>query len=68
MEFDLVGADDEQSCAEAVTDFGARQFSFQTDPADYTEVGKQYRRKSIRAEIALLAYAPTLLLGILIAS
>ena len=35
--------------------FGPRQFSFQTNPADYTEVGQQYRQKSIRAEIALLA-------------
>ncbi|WP_316192555.1 MULTISPECIES: hypothetical protein [unclassified Bradyrhizobium] len=48
--------------------FGRRQFSFQTDPADYTELGQQYRQKSIRAEIALLAYLPTLVLAILIAS
>ena len=47
---------------------GSRQFSFQTDPADYTEVGQQYRQKSIRAEIALLAYVPTLFIAILIAS
>jgi hypothetical protein len=47
---------------------GRRQFSFQTDPADYTEVGKQYCRKSIRAEIALLAYTPTLVIAILLAS
>jgi hypothetical protein len=47
---------------------GRRQFSFQTDPADYTELGQQYRQKSIRAEIALLAYVPTLVIAILIAS
>jgi hypothetical protein len=47
---------------------GPRQFSFQTDPADYTEVGQRYRQKSIRAEIGLLAYAPTLFIAILIAS
>ena len=48
--------------------FGPRRFSFQTEPADYTEVGQQYRQKSIRAEIALLAYLPTLFIVILIAS
>lgn len=47
---------------------GRRQFSFQTDPADYTEQGQQYRQKSIRAEIALLAYVPTLVIAILMAS
>jgi hypothetical protein len=47
---------------------GTRKFSFQTDPADYTEVGQRYRQKSIGAEIALLAYAPSLFLAILIAS
>ena len=47
---------------------GPRQFSFQTDPADYTELGQQYRQKSIRAEIALLAYGPTLFIAILLAS
>lgn len=47
---------------------GRRQFSFQTDPADYTELGQQYRQKSIRAEIALLAYGPTLLIAISLAS
>jgi len=26
--------------------FGLRRFSFQTDPADYTEVGQQYRQKN----------------------
>jgi hypothetical protein len=39
---------------------GRRQFSFQTDPTDYTEIGQKYRHKSIRAEIVLLAYLPTL--------
>jgi hypothetical protein len=38
--------------------FGGRRFSFQTDPADYTEVGQAYRRKSIRVEMALLAWIP----------
>jgi hypothetical protein len=47
---------------------GPRQFAFQTDPADYTKVGQKYRQKSIRAEIALLAYAPTLFIVIFIAS
>lgn len=46
---------------------GQRQFSFQTDPADYTELGQQYRQKAIRAEITLLAYGPTLLIAILLA-
>jgi hypothetical protein len=36
--------------------FGGRKFSFQTDPADYTEIGQIYRRKSIRLEIALLSW------------
>ncbi|MET4256112.1 hypothetical protein ABIC09_001040 [Bradyrhizobium sp. S3.12.5] len=47
---------------------GPRQFSFQTDPADYTELGQQYRQKSVRAEVALLAYGPTLFIAILLAS
>lgn len=47
---------------------GRRRFSFQTDPADWTERGQQYRQESIRAEIALLAYVPTLATAILIAS
>jgi hypothetical protein len=47
---------------------GSRKFSFQTDPADYTAVGQQYRQKSIRAEIALLVYVPSLVLAILAAS
>jgi hypothetical protein len=47
---------------------GRRRFSFQTDPADYTECGQQYRQKSLRAEIALLAYLPTLVIAIVIAS
>jgi hypothetical protein len=55
MEFYFVSADDEPPCPKAMALFGPRQFSFQTDPADYTEVGQQYRQKSIRAEIALLA-------------
>jgi hypothetical protein len=46
---------------------GSRQFAFQTDPADYTEIGKQYRQKSIQAEIALLAYAPTFFIAVFIA-
>jgi hypothetical protein len=46
---------------------GARQFAFQTDPADYTEVGQKYRQKAIQAEIALLAYLPTFLIAISIA-
>jgi hypothetical protein len=48
--------------------FGARQFSFQKDPADYTELGQQYRQKAIRAELVLLAYVPTLFVAIWIAS
>jgi hypothetical protein len=36
--------------------FGRRKFSFQTDPADYTEIGQIYRRKSIRMEIAFLTW------------
>jgi hypothetical protein len=48
--------------------FGARQFSFQKDPADYTELGQQYRRKAIRAELVLLGYVPTLFVAIWIAS
>jgi hypothetical protein len=47
---------------------GRRQFSFQTNPADYTELGRRYRQKSIRAEIALLAYVPTLVIAILMAN
>ena len=47
---------------------GRRQFSFQTDPADYTALGQLYRQKSIRAEVALLAYLPTFVLAIFIAS
>jgi hypothetical protein len=47
---------------------GRRKFSFQTDPGDYTERGQRYRQKSIRAEIALLAYVPTLVIAILMAS
>lgn len=46
---------------------GRREFSSQTDPEDYTELGKSYRQKSIRAEIILLAYVPTLLIAIVIA-
>jgi hypothetical protein len=46
---------------------GRRQFSFQTDPADYTEIGQRYRARSIRAEIILLVYLPTLLLAIFLA-
>jgi hypothetical protein len=34
---------------------------FYTRSADYTEVGQQYRRKASRAWIALLIYAPTIL-------
>ena len=68
MELHLDGADDEPSCADGVAILGPRQFSFQTDPADYTELGQQYRQKSIRAEIALLAYGPTLFIAILLAS
>jgi hypothetical protein len=30
------------------------KFAFQTNPADYTEVGQAYRRKSIRLEIAFV--------------
>jgi hypothetical protein len=48
--------------------FGARQFSFQKDPADYTELGQQYRRKAIRAELVVLAYVPTLFIAVWIAS
>jgi len=47
---------------------GRRQFSFHTDLADYTEQRQQYRQNSIRAEIALLAYVPTLVIAILMAS
>jgi hypothetical protein len=47
---------------------GRRQFAFQTDPADYTEIGQRYRAKSIRAEIILLAYVPTLFVAICFAS
>ena len=36
--------------------FGGRKFAFQTAPADYTEIGQIYRRKSIRLEIALLSW------------
>ena len=46
---------------------GPRKFSFQGDPADYTAVGQGYRRKAIQAEIALLAYVPTLIIAISIA-
>jgi hypothetical protein len=35
---------------------GGRKFAFQTNAADYTEVGQAYRRKSIRLEIALLIW------------
>jgi hypothetical protein len=38
--------------------FGGRKFSFQTDAADYSEIGQVYRRKSIRVEIALLIWGP----------
>jgi hypothetical protein len=39
------------------------QFLFNsTNPADYTEVGRRYRQKAIRTGIALLAYAPTILI------
>ncbi len=47
---------------------GRRQFSFQTNPTDYTEIGQKYRQQSIQAEIALLAYLPTLVIAILIVS
>jgi hypothetical protein len=47
---------------------GRRQFAFQTDPADYTELGQQYRQKSIRAELIALAYIPTLFMAVLLAS
>jgi hypothetical protein len=47
---------------------GGRRFAFQTDPADYTELGQQYRKKAIRAQIILLAYVPTLYIAIFIAS
>lgn len=47
---------------------GRRQFAFQTDPADYTALGQEYRRKSIRAEIVMLAYVPTLVLVVVLAS
>jgi hypothetical protein len=38
--------------------FGGRKFSFQTDPADYTDIGQAYRRRSIQVELTLLAWAP----------
>lgn len=44
------------------------RFTFQTHPADYTELGQVYRQKSIRAELLLVAYVPTLFIIILIAS
>ena len=47
---------------------GPKRFAFQTDPADYTVIGRVYRQKAIRAEIILLAYVPTLVAAILIAS
>jgi len=47
---------------------GRRKFAFQTDPADYTVVGRVYRQKAILAEIILLAYVPTLGVAIVIAS
>ena len=36
--------------------FEGRKFTFQTDPADYTETGQAYRLKSIHAEIALFIW------------
>jgi hypothetical protein len=35
---------------------GGRKFAFQTDPADFTEIGQIYRRKSIRLEIHMLSW------------
>jgi hypothetical protein len=46
---------------------GRREFSFQTDPADYTELGQLYRQRAIRAEIILIAYVPTLFIAIVFA-
>ena len=48
--------------------YGPRQFAFQTDPADYTELGQLYRKKAIRAELVVLSYVPTLFIAIFIAS
>jgi hypothetical protein len=33
-----------------------RKFAFQTDPADYSEIGQSYRSKSIQLEIAMLIW------------
>ena len=35
---------------------GGRRFAFQTDPADYTEIGRAYRNKAVKVETALLAW------------
>jgi hypothetical protein len=38
-----------------------------TDPADYTELGREYLRKLIRARLVMLAYLPTLFIALYIA-
>jgi hypothetical protein len=35
-----------------------RGFSFQTNPAHFTEIGQAYRRRSLQVEMALLVWAP----------
>jgi hypothetical protein len=67
MESHFIRSDAEQSHAEAMAHAGTARVFVPTDPADYTELGKLYRQRSIRAEIILLAYAPTRVFAIVIA-
>jgi hypothetical protein len=45
-----------------------RKFSFQTDPTDFTEIGQAYRRKSIRVEVAILAWSPIIPIALAVSS
>ncbi|KJC58968.1 hypothetical protein UP10_20335 [Bradyrhizobium sp. LTSPM299] len=46
---------------------GGRRFAFQTDPADYSEMGQACRRKSVRVELALLVWGPVIPIAVTIA-
>jgi hypothetical protein len=45
-----------------------RGFSFQTDPAHFTEIGHAYRRRSVRVELALLVWGPIIPIALGISS